>query len=55
MGETIILVVVFTLFGLETLSRFGAWWFAAWRDFTELRETLLEDDDGAEANQNQPS
>lgn len=44
MIETPILIVVFILFGLETLSRFGGWLFAQWRDWQEVRESLFEDD-----------
>lgn len=42
--ETILLCIVFTLFGLETLARFGAWAFAQWRVWIEIRESTEGDD-----------
>lgn len=43
MYETILLAIVFTLFGLEVLARFGAWCFAQWRVWIELRESTEGD------------
>lgn len=42
--ETILLCIVFGLFGLEVLARLGAWCFAQWRVWIELRESTVGDE-----------
>lgn len=46
-ASDLLLIIVFALFGLEVLARFGSWCFAQWRDWQEVRESLLEDDEPA--------
>lgn len=45
MFETILLCFVFSLFGIETLSRFGSWVFNTWRDFQDMKDATLYEDE----------
>lgn len=45
MTSDTLVIVVFALFGWQTLAAGVGWTFNVWRDFQEMREALFEDDD----------